>query len=260
MMSRHSQAALRLGTVAALIVSIAACDAERDRTLIAPPTAPTPSSPAPPQPSANTAVPPPSASPLTGTVFEFAPSGDRRPAPNLRLRVRKGSSLDGAVGGVELPDVVTDSNGRYEIAGLANTSILFFSTAPGSDHRFLCDYHPLLVPAEPYRHLSTDLPVVHVSWSGDRLPPGVVNSGVYGTVSERVNGTLRPVAGATVTLDSGIQDPPATTNAAGFYMVCSVVGTDQTRAITARKDGYRTAAREFFGGWDFQIDLELTPD
>ena len=58
-----------------------------------------------------------------------------------------------------------------------------------------------------------------------------------------------PVSGATVTLDSGDQDPPATTSAAAFYMVCSVVGTDQTRTITARKDGYRMAAREIFGGW-----------
>jgi hypothetical protein len=53
-----------------------------------------------------------------------------------------------------------------------------------------------------------DLPVVHVSWSGDRLPPGMWSLGtsVHGTVSERVNETLRPVAGATVTLDGGTQD------------------------------------------------------
>jgi hypothetical protein len=50
------------------------------------------------------------------------------------------------------------------------------------------------------------------------------------------------------------------TSATGFYMVCSVVGTDQTRMITARKDGYRTAARQIFGGSDFRVDLELARD
>jgi hypothetical protein len=107
-----------------------------------------------------------------------------------------------------------------------------------------------------------DLPVVHVSWSGDRLPPGMWSLGtsVDGTVSERVNETLRPVAGATVTLDGGTQDPPAVTSAAGFYMVCSVVGTDTTRTITARKDGYRTGVRQILGGRDSRVDLELARD
>ena len=66
--------------------------------------------------------------------------------------------------------------------------------------------------------------------------------------------------GATVTLEDGRQDPPATTSATGFYMVCSVVGTDQARTVTARKDGYRATTREFFGGWEFRVDLELTCD
>ena len=66
--------------------------------------------------------------------------------------------------------------------------------------------------------------------------------------------------GATVTLDSGTQDSPATTSPTGFYMVCSVVGTDQYRTITARKDGYSLAGRQIFGGWDFRVDLELARD
>ena len=79
---------------------------------------------------------------------------------------------------------------------------------------------------------------------------------VHGTVSERVDGALRPVAGATVTLDSGIPDPPATTTASGFYMICSEVGTDQYRTITALKAGYRNTVRQIFGGWDSRIDLD----
>jgi hypothetical protein len=244
-MSRHAQAAGLLGAAAALIVSLAACDGGTDRTVIAPTAPPTSSPPA-----------PPPAGTVTGMVLEFTTTGERRPVPNLRLQVRTGGPTDGAVGGVELPDVVTDRNGRYEIAGVTSP-LLFFTTAPSSDHRFLCDFYPLVtrLPASPFH----DLPVVHVSWSSDRLPAGMWSSGtsVHGTVSERVNETLRPVAGATVTLDGGTQDPPAMTSATGFYMVCSVVGTDQTRTITARKDGYRTAVRQILGGWDFRVDLEL---
>jgi hypothetical protein len=72
-----------------------------------------------------------------------------------------------------------------------------------------------------------------------------------------MNAALRPIAGATVALDNAIPDPPATTNPGGFYMVCSIVGTDQNRAITARRNGYRQSSRTIFGGWDFQADLEL---
>jgi hypothetical protein len=166
------------------------------------------------------------------------------------------------VGGVELPDVVTDANGRYEIPGVTGT-LLFFSTTPGSAYQFLCDYYPLSV-TQPWRpEYFSDLPVVRRdSWSADLLTPGMrfmPGHGAYGTVSERVNGMLRPLVGATVTLD-GIQDPPTTTSATGFYMVCSVLGSDQVRTVTARKDGYRPATNEFFSGWEFRVDLELTRD
>jgi len=194
-------------------------------------------------------------------VIEFTANGGRRPVPNLRLKVRVGSQFDGAVGGVDLPDVVTEANGRYEIAGVASP-ILFVTTAPGSDYRFLCDFYPLFASAFSSIPQLRDLPVVHVSWSGDRLPPGMWSAGtsVHGIVSERVDGTLRPVAGATVTLDRGTQDPPATTTATGFYMVCSVVGTDQSRTITARKEGYTAVTREIFGGYDYRVDLEIARD
>ena len=130
-MSRHAQAAGPIGAAAALIVSIAACDAGTDRTVIAPTAPPTSSPPAPP------------AGTVTGMVLELTTTGERRPVPNLRLQVRTGGPADGAVGGVELPDVVTDRNGRYEIAGVTSP-LLFFTTAPGSDHRFLCDFYPLV--------------------------------------------------------------------------------------------------------------------
>lgn len=251
-MSRHIQVG-RLVVVATLLVAVAACD--RDRTVIAPTASPTPS---PPTPS-----PIPIQGVIAGTVVEFTATGDHRPVPNLRLRVRAGSSADGAVGGAELPDVVTDTNGRYEISNVTS-GLLFLSTPPGSSHQFLCDFYPLITRLSPGLPISLarDLPVVSASWSGDRLPPGMWSPGtsVHGTVTERVDGVLRPAAGATVTLDTGNQDPPATTRANGFYMICSEVGTDQYRTITALKNGYRNTVRQIFGGWDFRIDLELERD
>jgi hypothetical protein len=61
-------------------------------------------------------------------------------------------------------------------------------------------------------------------------------------------------------LDGGGQDPPATTSATGFYQICSLVGTDQGRTITAQKGGYTTATREIMGGLDTEIHLELVRD
>lgn len=244
-MSRRVQTA-RLWKAVILLIGLTACDNK---------TAPTP----PEDPA--TPPPPPAAGGLTvsGVVREYGDNGENRPVPNLRLKVRKGSSSDGAVGGAALDDVVTDADGRYSISGVFG--ILFFQTDPGSDFRFLCDAYPVFVRQQggPPIPFLTDLPVVHRSWSGNRPPqPWIIGTSVWGTVSERGDTGVQPVAGATVSLDTGVQDPPATTTASGFYMVCSVVGTDQTRTITASKDGYALTTREIFGGWDTMVHLELT--
>jgi len=162
---------------------------------------------------------------------------------------------------VELADTVTDANGRYTIHDVS-ADLLFFQTAPGSEYRLPCSSYPVVVSSAlrggglPL----SDLPVVHAAWSGTRLPRGmwIVGTSVFGTVSERVDGSLRPVAGATVTLGGGIQDPPATTTASGFYMICSVVGTDQYRDIAAQKTGYDLVTRRIFGGWDSEVSFELS--
>jgi hypothetical protein len=186
--------------------------------------------------------------------------------PNLRLKVLAGDpSLGGAVGGAALPDVVTDSQGRYEIV-TENAYTLFLATAPGSDHRFLCDAFPLFVPRivpHPNPNPVDVLPVVHVSWTDNQLPRGIMyipGTSVFGTVLERVGEATQPVADATVTFESGTHDVPAKTNAMGFYMACSVLGTDQLRPITASKAGYRSVTRNIDGGWDRKVDFELVRD
>ena len=137
-MSRYGHSARRLSAAAALIVGIAACEAGGDRTVFIPPTTPTPSPPAAPPPAPS---PPPPSSPqpvstVTGGVFDYEAPGGPRPVPNLRLRVRTAGPGYGAVRGVELPDVVTDTNGRYAVAGVTST-LLFFSATPGSDTSIL---------------------------------------------------------------------------------------------------------------------------
>lgn len=246
-MSMQTRATRRLGA-AALVISLTACGEHL-------------TSPAPPSsPSSQPPTPPTAGVTVSGIAIEFTASGVRRPVPNLRLKVWKPGPRDGAVGGVELPDTVTDADGRYTITDVP-TRELWLQTAPGSEYRFLCDFHPVLVRSAvggPGFSLS-DLPVVHAAWSGTRLPPGMWTTGtsVYGTVSERVNGSLQPVAGATVSLDGGLGDAPATTSPTGFYMVCSTVGTDVLRDITAQKTGYVPVTRQIFGGWDFEANLEL---
>lgn len=190
---------------------------------------------------------------MSGTVLEFTATGDVRPVPNLRLKVLAGSRVDGAVGGVALADTVTDANGRYTITDVS-ASLLFFQTAPGSEYRFLCDAHPVLL-----RFPFTDLPVVHTSWSGNQPPRNmwIIGTSVWGTVSEQVNGSLQAVADATVRF-ADPTDPPATTSATGFYMICSLVGTDQTRTISVSKTGYNLATREIVGGYDREFNFELT--
>ena len=61
-----------------------------------------------------------------------------------------------------------------------------------------------------------------------------------------------------MTLDGGRTDPPATTNAAGFYMVCSEVGSDAYRDLVAHSSGFIPVTRQVFGGWDYVVHLEMT--
>ena len=241
----HSTRWMRFITVV-LVVSVSACGGGVKSTVVSPSVVSPPvvSIAAP----ASTTVSS-SASTLVWTVQEIT---ERRPVPNLRLRVRQGTRLDGAVGGADLPDITTDVSGRFETPN--TRQILFVTTAPGSDYRFPCDFFPVDIPGA-----IAVLPVVRSSWLGDRLPAGmwIPGTSIYGIVSERINGETYPVAGATVTLDAGTQDPPALTTATGFYMICSVVGTDQTRTVTVAKEGYNPATRKILGGWDYSIDLEL---
>ena len=236
-----------LSGAAAFAVGLTACgQSPTGPTPQGPPTAPAPE--APPTPGVT----------LSGTVLDFTDSDKGRPVPNLRLKVRSAGPRDGAVGGVELADVVTDGEGRYTITDVSARQV-FFQTVTGSDYRFPCDFYPVvLFAASPGLPLN-DLPVVRASWSGTRPPAWwIVGTSVYGIVSERVDGRLRPLAGATVTLDNEIQDPSATSNANGFYMVCSTVGGDQFRDISAQKGGYSPVARRIFGGWDYEVDFELS--
>jgi hypothetical protein len=244
-MSRHSRTIRLLGAVA-LASSLAACEGATT------PTQPRATPPPPP--------PPPSAGlTVSGRVLEFMASGANRPVPNLRLKVRMGTPGGGdVVGGVDLADIVTDADGRYTISDVS-ALVLYFQAAPGSDYRFLCEFHPIFRYPHQRQFQHTDLPVVHVAWSGNQPIPGmrVESTSVYGTVSERVGGSLQPVAGASVSLDGGVAEPPATTSATGFYMICSINGSEQFRNITAQKSGYMTATRQIFVLYDMKVDLEL---
>jgi hypothetical protein len=190
---------------------------------------------------------------VSGTVLGFSTTGEWVPVPNLRLKVR--ADVSGFLGSTPLADTVTDAHGRYTI-NENSAFVLLFQTDPESEYRFPCDWYPIL--ANGVRGLYA----VHRTWSGNRPPPGWSGPGAaWGIVSEEIGGSLQPVADATVILDDGRPDPPATTNPNGFYMICSVVGSDQVRTIAVFKTGYDGATREFFSsgvGLHLPIHLQLT--
>ena len=234
-MSIHTNAT-RLISAAALVILLAAgCDSAT----------PLPPSPPPPPP------PPPTGVTVSGVVLDYTDTGNPRPVPNLRLQVRVSGPLSGAVGSTPLPATVTDANGRYTITDVTGFFV-FFQTAPESAYRFLCDWYPVEL-----RSPATELPVVHTLWSVNRPSPDLarVSSFVWGTVSERVDGSLQPVRGATVLLDDGVPDGPTTTNANGFYMICSMVGADQFRTVAVFKPGYNPAARDIREGGEAHFEL-----
>jgi len=241
-MSAHNRSIPLLGGVAILVI-LAACDGP-SRPTTPPPPPSSPPVPSPPQPG-------PAGVTVSGVVLEFAATGEQRPVPNLRLKVRTEFGA-GATSGIALDDTVTDAQGRYTITGVTSF-LLLFQTAPGSDYRCLCDDYPVVV-----RLPVTDIPVVHTTWSGNRPPPNLwfMGTSFWGTVSERVGGSPQPVEGATV--DWGYPDPPATTSATGFYMICSMSGSDQFWPVTASKTGYNPAVRQVLGGWDHEVHFELT--
>lgn len=187
---------------------------------------------------------------VSGTVLDVTSGSPYRPVPNLSLSVWH-SSADGRVGASRVADITSDGEGRYSLSGLS-VRLLWVEAPPGAPYTFLCPAYPLYLLGR-----SVNLPVVPASWAGNALPGGLTipHTSVYGTVTDSANGA--PLAGAVVTLDHAVQDPPATTNASGFYMVCSFVGSDQTRTITAAKDGYVPSTREIFGGWDFLVPFAL---
>jgi hypothetical protein len=184
---------------------------------------------------------------MTGTVLEFSDSGLVGPVANVRLTVRWGRAEPEG----DLPDVVTDADGRYSIPDVP-TDTVFLRTAAGSEFRSLCDAWPIIMDDR-----LSDLPVVHKSWAGARPPMSVLYNVVWGVVSERVDGRSQPIEGATV---SGLLDPPATTNASGLYISCTPPGMEWsgvTYSLTAQKPGYNQKSR-VVGSDELRYDFELT--
>jgi len=184
-----------------------------------------------------------------GVIRKIQATGDPQPVPHLRLLPWDPIQI-GQVGARRLPDTTTDQSGRFRIVSADN--ILWLEMAPGSPVKFTCPFFP-----HHYQPRATDVYVVDASWAGEPFWPGLWLLGIRGVVTERVGEAVRPVAGAIVTLDDGSQDPPSITSTNGFYSICSTVGADFTRTVTARKDGYRPAALTILWGWDFDVNFTL---
>src|SRR5262245_11991711 len=90
-----------LGVSMVVLVGLTGCSQPEGRTE---PTVPPPQAPpqTPPPVSPPTGI---SGTTLSGTAYEFSDSGVRRPAANLRIKVRQATRFDGPVDGIDLPDV-----------------------------------------------------------------------------------------------------------------------------------------------------------
>jgi hypothetical protein len=205
-----------------------------------------PFAPLPPEPPPTTGPPDEVAN---GVVYEIDSGNLRRPVPNLRLLVWQ--QVTGRVDAVRLPDSTTDLLGRFSVSG-ATGPVVYLETAPGSPVKSMCaSGSPLLLLPGRVEEVF----VVDSSWSGQWQPSRLPL--LSGVVSERVGEVMQPVAGATVTIEDGRVDPPATTNAIGFYSICSAMGADFTVTVTARKDGYQPVTKTMTWGWDYIVDFTL---
>jgi hypothetical protein len=172
-------------------------------------------------------------------VFKFELTGDEKPMANLSLLAWDPGFSLARVGARRLADVTTDQSGRFRV--MAYSDVIFLETAPGSAVKFHC-------PSLPHYGGENDVRVFDLSWSGAPWPGGFF--GIAGKVVERVGDVVQPISGATVTLDDESRDLPTTSNANGFFSICSIFTTDMSRTVTARKSGYRPLFRTIIWGFD----------
>jgi len=210
-----------------------------------------------------TPTPPPTSTPpvqssvtLSGTVIDHTTNGPVARA-NVPLLVRAWASK-------AFMAVTSDAAGRYSLSGVAPGAISI-AAAVGSGYYAPCPSGSDVVRTDR----AFDVHVVSAALlSTAGAPDHTPQSGgiwVSGVVFEVTQKGRQPVAGATVTLEGDSSDPrvgsTTLTDAAGRYLVCPPVpstGTDTYGSLRVSRDGYQSASRSAFLGWDYTgVDIEL---
>jgi hypothetical protein len=243
--------AKRAWCAAVLVTAIAAGNACDTRS---------PVSPAPP-------LPPPPPPPSTAKGFTVSGlaidhSGASQPRGGIPLQV---VVLRPDVGGNWIyRSVTSDATGRFEVNEIQPGPAIIIAPPSDSDFGAPCPAGTTGLFADQ----SFTVNVVSRSTLVSTGTPGsmpLTNIWFSGRVFETLPSGRHPVAGATVHLAGDDSDrwvySSTLSDAAGRYLVCSAppgVGTDQTAWIRVSGDGYQSASREVFGGWDYgDIDIEL---
>jgi hypothetical protein len=203
-------------------------------------------------------APQPSSPPytLSGVVLDYTSAGPR-PQSGVPLLVRSWGS-PGA-----LLEVTSDANGRYEISGVPGGAVTIQPSIK-SDYRAPCPAGTDVLNG----NATFDVHVVSTTLlSTSGAPASMPKSVIWfsGVVFETTSEGRRPIAGATVDLDSDETFVATTlTDSAGQYLVCTAppgTGTDQLMWVQVQREGYRPVGRSVYGGWDYTgADVELIRD
>jgi hypothetical protein len=238
----------------ALVLALMACDTQQSL----PAAASAPSTPAPPSPA-----PPGLSITISGSALEYTANG-LRPLPNVNLLVRTFPGFR---------QVTSDATGRYSLPDVTSGTRVSIAPAPGSAYYAPC---PSGSPSGITSDTHLNVHVVSAELLATAGAPSAMPRGesiwVSGTVFERTPQGIRPIAGAAVHLaDVGpledANDPRFSSNtltdAAGRYLLCPPIpgtGTDTYAMVSVQREGYQSAGRAAFLGWDYDgVDIELRP-
>jgi len=161
--------------------------------------------------------------------------------------------------------VTSDANGRYQISGVPRSAVTIEPSIK-SDYRAPCPAGSDVLNG----NTTFDVNVVSKTLlSTVGAPQSMPTSSIWfsGVVFETTPEGKRPIAGATVNLESTVGESAfatTLTNSAGQYLICTAppgVGTDQVMWLDVQRDAYAPGGRMVFGGWDYtEADVQLIRD
>jgi hypothetical protein len=194
---------------------------------------------------------------ISGVVINHTPEG-QFPAAGVALLMRWGAGTT-----FEFRGATSDANGRFLLADVPGGAISI-AAAPNSGFYSPCPAGSDVVSTSSSFDVHVASATV-LSTIGSVDLPYRFNIWVAGQVFEQTDNGAKPIAGALVNFEGNGSDPAmgssTLTDSLGRYVMCPPLpgtGTDTSAPITATKDGFRSATRTAFLGWDYDgMDIAL---